>query len=43
MKSFKLTKEEATMLAQKYATPLEVISLEHIEEIIIYCANIYRG
>lgn len=32
MKSFKLTKEEATMLAQKYATPLEVISLEHIEE-----------
>lgn len=32
MKSFKLTKEKATMLAQKYATPLEVISLEHIEK-----------
>lgn len=32
MKSFRLTKENATMLAQQYATPLEVISTKHIEE-----------
>ncbi len=31
MKSFKLTKENAQILVQKYATPLEVISTEHIE------------
>lgn len=31
MNSFKLTKENAEMLASQYATPLEVISLKHIE------------
>ncbi len=32
MKSFKLTKENAVLLQKQYATPLEVISTEHIEE-----------
>lgn len=31
MNSFELTKENAEMLASQYATPLEVISLKHIE------------
>lgn len=32
MRSFQLTKEDADKLARKYATPLEVISTEHIAE-----------
>ena len=31
MNSFKLTKENAEALANQYATPIEVISLKHIE------------
>ena len=31
MNSFKLTKENAEMLASQYATPMEVISIKHIE------------